>query len=174
MLRKLGLLLKTNVRKGTVVARWGGEEFLAVFPNMELKVAALIMERFREKVAQTIRVEDQVVTVSAGLAQARWVKGSRLDEIQASLVEEADQNLYAAKRNGRNQVQWQSSESENNISDRATCNRGRAVAINKPAVLDSSRKYHYNTSFLEACDDSRIRAHLREPENLGDANGEIR
>ncbi len=115
VLRKLGLLLRTNVRKGTVVARWGGEEFLAVFPNMELNIAALIMERFREKVAQTIRVEDQVVTISAGLAQARWVKGSRLDEIQAMLVEEADQNLYAAKRNGRNQVQWQPIGSESTL-----------------------------------------------------------
>jgi GGDEF domain-containing protein len=57
--------LKTNVRKGTVVARWGGEEFLAVFPNMELSIAALIMERFREKVANTIRVEERVVTLAA-------------------------------------------------------------------------------------------------------------
>ena len=107
VLRKLGLLLKTNVRKGTVVARWGGEEFLAVFPNMELNIAALIMERFREKVAQTIHVEGQVVTISAGLAQVRWDSNSSLEQIQARLIEEADQNLYIAKRNGRNQVQWQ-------------------------------------------------------------------
>ncbi|MCI0422910.1 MAG: sensor domain-containing diguanylate cyclase [Acidobacteria bacterium] len=106
VLRKLGFLLKTNVRKGCVVARWGGEEFLVVFPNMEMDVGALIMERFREKVAQTIRVAEQVVTISAGLAQARWDSVSSLDEIQARLVEEADQNLYAAKRNGRNQVHW--------------------------------------------------------------------
>jgi diguanylate cyclase (GGDEF)-like protein len=72
VLRKLGLLLKTNVRKGTVVARWGGEEFLAVFPNMELSTAALIMERFRRKVENTIRVEERIVTISAGLAQVRW------------------------------------------------------------------------------------------------------
>ena len=113
VLRKLGLLLKSNVRKGSVVARWGGEEFLAVFPNMELSIAALIMERFREKVAQTIRVEGQGVTISAGLAQVRWEKGSSLEQIQAQLIEEADQNLYAAKRNGRNQVHWQASNTEN-------------------------------------------------------------
>jgi len=107
VLRKLGLLLKTNVRKGTALARWGGEEFLAVFPNMELNIAALIMERFREKVAQTIRVEGQVVTISAGLAQVCWDKNSSLEQVQARLIEEADQNLYTAKRNGRNQVHWQ-------------------------------------------------------------------
>lgn len=108
VLRKLGLLLKTNVRKGTVVARWGGEEFLAVFPNMELNTAAFIMERFREKVANTMRVEERVVTVSVGLSQVRWDNSSSLEEIQARLIEEADQNLYTAKRNGRNQVYWHS------------------------------------------------------------------
>ncbi|HEU0007761.1 MAG TPA: sensor domain-containing diguanylate cyclase [Terriglobia bacterium] len=108
VLRKLGFLLKTNVRKGSVVARWGGEEFLAVFPNMDLNIAALIMERFREKVEQTIRVEGQIVTISAGLAQVCWDKGSSSEQIQARLVEEADQNLYTAKRNGRNQIHWQS------------------------------------------------------------------
>jgi diguanylate cyclase (GGDEF)-like protein len=108
VLRKLGFLLKTNVRKGSVVARWGGEEFLAVFPNMDLNIAALIMERFREKVEQTICVEGQIVTISAGLAQVRWDKGSSSEQIQARLVEEADRNLYTAKRNGRNQIHWQS------------------------------------------------------------------
>jgi len=113
VLLKLGLLLKTNVRKGSVVARWGGEEFLAVFPNMELNIAALIMERYREKVAQTIHVEEQGVTISAGLAQVRWANGSSLEQIQARLIEEADQNLYTAKRNGRNQVHWQPLTPEN-------------------------------------------------------------
>ena len=113
VLRKLGLLLKTNVRKGTVVARWGGEEFLAVFPNMELSIAALIMERFREKVASKIRVEERVVTISAGLAQVRWDHSSSLEDIQARLIEEADQNLYTAKRDGRNRVHWQPVTPEN-------------------------------------------------------------
>jgi GGDEF domain-containing protein len=68
---------------------------------------ALITERFREKVENTIRVEERIVTISVGLAQVRWENGLGLEQIQARLVEEADQNLYTAKRNGRNQVHWQ-------------------------------------------------------------------
>ena len=117
VLRKLGLLLKTNVRKGTVVARWGGEEFLAVFPNMEVSTVALIVERFREKVEQAICVEDQVVTISAGLAQVRWDSELSVDQIQNRLIEEADQNLYTAKRNGRNQVFWQALTPEDGALD---------------------------------------------------------
>ena len=36
VLHKLGFLLKTNVRKGSVVARFGGEEFAVIFPNVSL------------------------------------------------------------------------------------------------------------------------------------------
>jgi len=111
VLRKLGFLLRTNVRKGTAVARWGGEEFLAVFPNMELGVAAVIMDRFRERVPQTIHVEGLAVTISAGLAQVRSDPGATVEQIQVRLLEEADRNLYAAKRNGRNQVCWDASAS---------------------------------------------------------------
>jgi hypothetical protein len=63
-------------------------------------------------VENTIRVEERIVTISAGLAQVCWDNGLSLEEIQARLIEEADQNLYTAKRNGRNQVHWQPVTSE--------------------------------------------------------------
>jgi len=104
VLRRLGFLLKTNVRKGCVVARWGGEEFLVVFPNLELTTVALIMDRFRQKVSQTLEVEGHSVTISIGLAQARLDRNLTLEEIQADVIREADKKLYAAKKAGRNQV----------------------------------------------------------------------
>ena len=109
ILRKVGFLLKTNVRKGTVVARWGGEEFMVVFPGLDVETAALIMERFRQKVSQTIDVEQHFITISAGLAQADLNDKSPLDQIQCELVQRADENLYVAKKNGRNQVRWYAS-----------------------------------------------------------------
>ncbi len=104
VLRKLGFLLKTNVRKGCVVARWGGEEFLVVFPNLELSTVVLIMDRLRQKVAQTLEAGGHSVTISVGLAQAILDRNQSLEHIQAELIREADNKLYAAKKNGRNQV----------------------------------------------------------------------
>jgi diguanylate cyclase (GGDEF)-like protein len=104
VLRKLGYLLKTNVRKGCVVARWGGEEFLVVFPDLELTTVALIMDRFRQKVSQTLEVSGHSVTISIGLAQTSLDGDSTLEQIQARLISEADMNLYKAKNNGRNQL----------------------------------------------------------------------
>jgi diguanylate cyclase (GGDEF)-like protein len=97
VLRKLGFLLKTNVRKGCVVARWGGEEFLVAFPNLDLATVALIMDRLRQKVAQTLEVRGHSVTISVGLAQANLDERLTLDTIQSELIREADNQLYAAK-----------------------------------------------------------------------------
>ena len=104
VLVKLAYLLKTNVRKGCVVARWGGEEFLVVFPRLELEAVAFTMGRFREKVYQTIEIEGRCISVSVGVAQADLASHVSLEQIQSALIHEADNHLYAAKRNGRNQV----------------------------------------------------------------------
>jgi diguanylate cyclase (GGDEF)-like protein len=104
VLRKLGFLLKTHVRKGCVVARWGEEEFLVVFPNLELPTVALIMDRFRQKVSQSLEAGGHTVTISVGLAQANLDRNLTLEQTQAELIREVDNKLYAAKRNGRNQV----------------------------------------------------------------------
>jgi hypothetical protein len=44
------------------------------------------------------------VTISVGLAQANLDRNLTLEQIQAELIREVDNKLYAAKRNGRNQV----------------------------------------------------------------------
>jgi diguanylate cyclase (GGDEF)-like protein len=132
VLRRLGFLLKTNVRKGCVVARWGGEEFLVVFPNMELTTVVLIMDRFRQKVSQTLEVEGHSVTISVGLAQANLGRNLTLEQIQADLIREADDKLYAAKRAGRNQV----NPSVLRVPLEST-SRNSALHTNDPSVLAS-------------------------------------
>ncbi len=104
VLVKLAYLLKTNVRKGCVVARWGGEEFLVVFPRLELEAVAFTMDRFREKVCQTIEIEGRSISISVGVAQADLANFQSIEHTQSALIHEADNHLYSAKRNGRNQV----------------------------------------------------------------------
>lgn len=104
VLIKLAFLLRTNVRKSCIVARWGGEEFLVVFPRVDLVTAFLIMEQLRQKVCQTLEIKGRAVSISAGVAQACFDCTLSIDELQNELIKEADNNLYQAKQNGRNQV----------------------------------------------------------------------
>jgi diguanylate cyclase (GGDEF)-like protein len=105
VLQKLGLLLRTNLRKGSVVARYGGEEFAIVLPNAVQHTAHFILENIRKLVEGSIRTEDgKPVTVSIGVFEAALDDRGGLEVIQEDLVRKADENLYRAKQGGRNQV----------------------------------------------------------------------
>ena len=88
-------------RGSDVVCRWGGEEFLAIFPETDLKSARRIAERIRKAVGDrpiSTAAGALAVTVSIGVATLAR------DDDEHTVVKRADKNLYAAKRGGRNKV----------------------------------------------------------------------
>jgi diguanylate cyclase (GGDEF)-like protein len=100
-LQALGTLLIANTRGGDVACRYGGEEFVLALPGATLEVARERAERLRQAV-EALRVEHDgatlSMTISAGIA-AYPVHGARVDQV----LDSADQALYQAKNNGRNQ-----------------------------------------------------------------------
>ncbi|MEW6590180.1 MAG: diguanylate cyclase [Pseudomonadota bacterium] len=102
VLRAVTDVLRQSVRQGDVLARWGGEEFIVFMPDTSLREAIVLAERLREAIA-VLRVPaeagETAVTVSVGVAQKEDVHGT-LD----ALIAIADECLYHAKAQGRNQV----------------------------------------------------------------------
>lgn len=83
------------------IGRFGGEEFLAILPGTDLAGARLAAERIRQEIAGTTFETDNgpvQCTVSAGLAEYAP------DEALQHTLGRADEALYLAKENGRNQV----------------------------------------------------------------------
>ncbi len=96
--------LTTTIRSYDAVGRYGGEEFLIVFPESEEEAAAEIADRVRRRFEETPFIVDGQsvqVTISLGVAAAR-------DADPETLVDLADQALYRAKKLGRNRVQTSS------------------------------------------------------------------
>ncbi len=95
--------MQTALRALDLAARYGGEEFLVVMPGAGMAEAQIAAERLRASVADDPFIledgTDIAVTVSIGLAQAQ------VGETFESLLRRADVALYAAKHEGRNQVQ---------------------------------------------------------------------
>ncbi len=95
--------IKDGCRAVDIVHRHGGEEFLILLPNADRLDATEVAERIRLKVAATeIKTRKNIrvrVTVSIGLAEAH-PDSETLDK----LIARADEALYKAKENGRNQV----------------------------------------------------------------------
>jgi diguanylate cyclase (GGDEF)-like protein/PAS domain S-box-containing protein len=98
VLAQVGLILSENVRPKDTAARYGGEEFVVILPETDAGTATTIAERLRLAL-ETATWEHRNITASFG------VTTSLTEGIDHKLlVEQADQALYASKRDGRNRV----------------------------------------------------------------------
>lgn len=103
VLRAVAQTMADNVRPSDMLARFGGEEFIALLPSTPVQGATLVAERLRQAVADSVILACDgsplpAVTVSLGIAT--W----RVPQDGAALIAAADAALYRAKRQGRNRV----------------------------------------------------------------------
>ncbi|MCQ2044200.1 diguanylate cyclase (GGDEF) domain-containing protein [Stutzerimonas kunmingensis] len=102
VIRALANLLRQRLRRIDSLGRYGGEEFVAVLPECSALQARRIFDEIRVRFAAlSFNAGDQefCVTFSAGICETDGHSPAGL------LLERADQALYVAKHNGRNQVQ---------------------------------------------------------------------
>lgn len=98
-LRTLAEKLKHGLRKGDVLVRWGGEEFIAILNNTDAMGAQVVIQRLRDA-GFGQRPDGQPLTASIGLAE-RIVDAT---PDWAHLVEKADGRMYEAKKTGRDRA----------------------------------------------------------------------
>lgn len=96
VLTHLADILKASVRATDYVIRWGGEEFVIIMPGCTADQAVRVAEKIREKVEKS---DNGVCHITISIGVALYKEGDYHDSLK-----EADQALYQAKENGRNQV----------------------------------------------------------------------
>lgn len=97
VLLELANLIQDNLRKTDYLGRYGGEEFLVVFPNSHLNQIKTVSERIRKAVESHVFPNHIHLTISGGAYELRG--GSLYD-----VIHQADLNLYEAKRIGKNRI----------------------------------------------------------------------
>ncbi|WP_313738391.1 sensor domain-containing diguanylate cyclase [Pseudomonas sp.] len=93
---------KNALRRGDLFGRIGGEEFAAVFPGCTAEAAQQIAQRLQREIQRLSFSHGQQVyrvTVSQGLTDR-----TQNDELLDSLFARADEAMYQAKRQGKNQI----------------------------------------------------------------------
>ena len=101
ILSTLGKILRKYVRQADFVGRYGGEEFLAILPGIELNQGVMFADKIRKIIENykfLYKNERIDVKISCGVAQRK------LCSSMEDTVTQADKMLYRAKEAGRNQV----------------------------------------------------------------------
>lgn len=97
----LSNLLQKSIRNEDILARFGGEEFVVLFPHTSLQSTHFIMDRLRHNIQEQSKNEKIAFTVSIGISEL--VEDDY--ELDCTL-KRADEALYIAKNNGRNKVEY--------------------------------------------------------------------
>jgi diguanylate cyclase (GGDEF)-like protein len=104
-IKQIGRIIKANMRRVDLAARYGPEEFMAILPNTRLKQAIFVGEKIKEAIGYSVFAEDRTsslgmarLTVSVGVAE--YKVGLDRDELIRRVVNA----LLEAKQQGKNRV----------------------------------------------------------------------
>lgn len=90
VLQSIATILAGNTRESDTVVRWGGDEFVIVFPDTDLECASLFAERLRGMIESNSNCRQATISVGVLLVQH--------DVEVAQLLKMVDETLYTAKK----------------------------------------------------------------------------
>ena len=101
VLRTLSRLFCTVIGEKGEVCRWGGEEFLFVFPGMDMEEVQLLMSDLLDDIRHTpVLYERKLIHVTMTFGVEEFGRNHTME----SVIQEADRKLYLGKESGRNRV----------------------------------------------------------------------
>lgn len=99
VLKIISKIVLKSVREHDTIVRWGGEEFLVLLPQTEIKGAVNVAEKIRHSIEEFESSDiPRQITASFGVTKLQQ------DDDENSVIKKADEALYTAKRNGKNLV----------------------------------------------------------------------
>jgi diguanylate cyclase (GGDEF)-like protein len=115
VLKRAAEVMQSGLRSSDILARFGGEEFIAILPGQVGEDAVPVAERIREQFHNTVVEADDgaEISMSTSIGVTEFEPGENLE----SMLNRVDESLYRAKEMGRNLVVYsQSYVTDNGIA----------------------------------------------------------
>ena len=93
-------VMQAQLRNSDTIARWGGDEFVLLLPNVSLSNAVTLLEHLKTVVTETKFFEGIAVTCSYGVVEMK--EGSSFQ----TLLAEADALMYSGKKDGKDKISF--------------------------------------------------------------------
>ncbi len=104
VLREAARRMQAGIRQYDSLGRYGGEEFLILFPGCSEAESYALADRLRKQLSQTeMSVNESPLRITASFGVTTALPGERWTE--EALIRKADEALYIAKKSGRNRVE---------------------------------------------------------------------
>lgn len=105
VLSNLTEICKEILRKNDIIGRYGGEEFLVILPETDIKAAGIVAEKLRKHIENmVVDFEENKISITVSIGMASIDEYYDEDILIKDLINLADKALYQAKREGRNRV----------------------------------------------------------------------
>lgn len=105
-LKEVAKIMQNQLRNSDTIARWGGDEFVILLPNVTLQNAVFLLDRVKSAVCQ-MRLEGNVsVSCSFGLVQMKP------ESTYTQMLAEADAMMYHAKQSGKGKIGYPNGQGE--------------------------------------------------------------
>ena len=97
-LKEVAALMRRQLRNSDTIARWGGDEFVLLLPNVTLQNAVLLLDRVKTAVNSLLLEGEVSVSCSFGVVQMGP------ESTYAELLSQADALMYRAKQEGKGRI----------------------------------------------------------------------
>jgi diguanylate cyclase (GGDEF)-like protein len=98
VLKNIAATVSRSIRDTDIFARWGGDEFVILLPNTDIRQAETLAERIRECIASNPLDHPRDITCSFGVAAYEE------NDTKQSLLRRVDDLLLKAKASGKDRV----------------------------------------------------------------------
>jgi diguanylate cyclase (GGDEF)-like protein len=87
------------LRTTDFIFRWGGEEFVLIFLESDIKEIKVLLERISQRIEKIpFKFKEHKITITVSIGATRFTSGDTVETV----FERADKNLFQAKKSGRN------------------------------------------------------------------------